>query len=220
MQYQKGVIVCVNHVDASHVKHAEKISKTASVKDVANHPPSVVVKSRSSMKTILYMAMTVNGKVAGAGDDTSWTSKEDWDGFHAMCKKTGNAVIGRRTYEVVKKEGTQLDDILTVVLTHDSTLLAKQSPHTIFTDKPPKDILTMLERKGFKEALIAGGGILNTVFLKESLIDEIYIDIEPLILGRGIPLFADGDFAPRLKLLEVKQLGNRQTVQLHYKVLK
>lgn len=172
------------------------------------------------MKTTLYMAVTVNGKIAGTGDDTSWTSKEDWDGFHAMCKKTGNAVIGRRTYEVVKKEGTQLDHILTVVFSHDSTLLAKQSPHTIFTDKPPKDVLTLLEEKGHKEALVCGGGILNAAFLKEDLIDEIYIDIEPLILGRGIPLFSDGDFAPRLKLLGVKTLSNHQTIQLHYRVLK
>lgn len=172
------------------------------------------------MKIILSMAITVNGKIAGADDDTSWTSKKDWDGFHAMCRRTGNAVIGRRTYDIVKKEGTQLDDILTVVLTHDSALLGKQSSQTIFTDKPPKEVIVMLEEKGYKEALIAGGGILNAAFLKEGLIDEIYIDIEPLILGHGIPLFADGDFEARLKLLGVTTLTNHQTIQLHYKVIK
>lgn len=165
------------------------------------------------------MAITVNGKIAGASDDTSWTSKEDWDGFHAMCRKTGNTIIGRRTYDMVKKEGTQLGDILTVVLTHDPALLSQQSPNTIFTNKHPRDVVAMLREKGFKEVLIAGGGILNSAFLKEGLIDELYVDIEPLILGRGIPLFADGDFAPRLKLLEVKQLDNHQTIQLHYQVI-
>lgn len=172
------------------------------------------------MKTILYMAMTVNGKIAGIDNDTSWTSKEDWEGFLGMCKKVGNAIIGRRTYEMVRKEGTQLSDILTVVLTHDPALLSKKSPHTIFTDKHPRDVLALLEEKGFKEALVAGGGILNSAFLKEGLIDELYIDIEPLILGRGIPLFADGDFESRLKLLGVITLSNNQTIQLHYKVIK
>lgn len=171
------------------------------------------------MKTILYMAMTVNGKIAGIDHDTSWTSKEDWAGFRAMCRKTGNAIIGRRTYDMVKKEDTQLDDILTVVLTHEPTLLSQQSPHTIFTNKHPRDVIAMLREKGFKEALVAGGGILNSTFLKEGLIDELYIDIEPLILGRGIPLFADGEFAPRLKLLKIKMLSNHQTVQLHYQVI-
>lgn len=172
------------------------------------------------MKVILYMAMTVNGKIAGIDHDTSWTSKEDWAEFLGMCKRVGNAIIGRKTYEMVKKEGTQLSDILTVVLTHDAALLSKKSPNTIFTDKHPQDVIAMLEIKGFKEALVAGGGILNSSFLKEALIDELYMDIEPLVLGRGIPLFADGDFEPRLKLLEVKQLDNNQTIQLHYKVIK
>lgn len=45
MQYQKGVIVCVNHVDARRAKPAAKISKTASVKGVVNHLPSVVARS-------------------------------------------------------------------------------------------------------------------------------------------------------------------------------
>lgn len=171
------------------------------------------------MKVILYMAMTLNGKIAGIDNDTSWTSKEDWAGFLGICKHVGNAIIGRKTYEMVKKEGTQLGDILTVVLTHDPALLSQQSPHIIFTDKHPRDVIAMLGEKGFKKALIAGGGILNSAFLKEELIDELYIDIEPLILGHGIPLFADCDFTPRLKLLDVKYLDNHQTIQLHYQVI-
>ncbi len=172
------------------------------------------------MKTILSMAMTLNGKIADPDDDTSWVSKDDWDGFRAMCRKVGNAIIGRKTYDVVKKEGTQLGDILTVVLTHDAKLLTKKSTHTIFTDKSPKGVIAMLAEKGYKEALVCGGGILNSAFLKEGLIDEMYIDIEPLILGRGIPLFADVDVSPRLELLGVKTLTNRQTIQLHYKIRK
>ncbi len=171
------------------------------------------------MKTILYMAMTVNGKIAKPDGDSEFTSKEDNKLFVAMCKKVGNAIIGKNTYTYIHSKGYQQSDILTVVLTHDATLLAKRSAHTIFTDKHPRDVLAMLKEKEYKEALVCGGGILNSSFLKEGLIDEIYIDIEPLILGRGIPLFADGDFQPRLKLLEVKTLTNRQTVQLHYQVI-
>jgi riboflavin biosynthesis pyrimidine reductase len=31
------------------------------------------------MKVILYMAITANGIIAKADDDTSWISKEEWD---------------------------------------------------------------------------------------------------------------------------------------------
>lgn len=172
------------------------------------------------MKTILSMAMTVNGKIAKPDGDSDFTSKEDGKLFLSMCRKAGNAIIGKNTYMYIQSKGYQQKNILTVVLTRNAALLVKKSPNTIFTDKPPKDILTLLEEKGYKEALVAGDGILNTAFFKEGLIDEMYIDIEPLILGRGIPLFADGDFAPRLKLLGVKTLTNHQTIQLHYKFFK
>lgn len=166
------------------------------------------------------MATTVDGKIAKLDGDSEFTSEEDSKLFVAMCKKVGNAIIGKNTYDYIQSKGYQQKNILTVVLTHDAVLLTKKSPHSIFTDKPPKDVLIMLEEKGFKEALVAGGGILNSAFLKEGLIDEMYIDIEPLILGRGIPLFADGDFEAHLQLLDVKTLTNNQTIQLHYEVIK
>ena len=77
----------------------------------------------------------------------------------------------------------------------------------------------MLEQKGFTFAFLAGGGQLNTSFVKENLIDEIYLDVEPLVFGKGIRVFAEGDFELELELLETKKL-NPNTVQLHYKVLK
>lgn len=171
------------------------------------------------MKTILYMAMTVNGKIAGIDDDTSWTSKEDWAGFFAKAQEIGVIIIGRKTYEAIKKENTLIPGIkLRIVVTHDTP--KDTPPHTIFTDQNPHQILNIVTSHGFSTAMVAGGGQINSLFLKAGLIDELYIDIEPLVLGRGIPLFADGDFEARLKLLGVKTLSNHQTIQLHYKVLK
>ena len=69
---------------------------------------------------------------------------------------------------MVKKEGMQLGDILTVVLTHDAALLKKQLPHTIFADKSPKDVLAMLVEKGYKEALLCGAGVRPKVLSQKS----------------------------------------------------
>lgn len=171
------------------------------------------------MKTILYMAMTVNGKIARLDDTTDWISQQSWQSFVTMAQRVGNVIIGRRTYDIVKRSRVQIKDILTVVLTHNQALVS-QSPSTIITTESPLQVIDNLKQQGYKEALIGGGGILNKSFIEANLIDEMYIDIEPLVLGRGIPLFADGDFAPRLKLLGVKTLSNHQTIQLHYKVIK
>lgn len=168
------------------------------------------------MKTILYMAVTINGFVAGENDDTSWVSGEDWESFINVANGVGNVIIGRRTYEVMSMRG-EIDNFkgLAVVVVTNKDL--GESSKFSFTAKSPKDALEKLQGMGFEKALVAGGGSLNTSFLEEKLIDEIYLDIEPRVLGRGIPLFKPSDINQKLKLLEVNKLSEN-TVQLHYEV--
>ena len=89
----------------------------------------------------------------------------------------------------------------------------------MITDKSPREIVEILEEKGFDSAFLIGGGQLNSSFAKEELLDEIYVDVEPLIFGQGIQIFKESDFEFELKLLGVKKL-NENTVQLHYQVIK
>lgn len=53
--------------------------------------------------------------------------------------------------------------------------------------------------------------------MKANLIDEIYLDIEPIILGTGIKLFVNAEFEAKLQLMGIKKLS-KDEVQLHYKV--
>lgn len=66
---------------------------------------------------------------------------------------------------------------------------------------------------------MAGDGALNASFMLENLVDEIYLDIEPIVFGRGIKVFAENDFEMKLRLIETKKLSNDET-QLHYQVLR
>jgi dihydrofolate reductase len=169
------------------------------------------------MRVILYMAPTVNGFIAKQNDDTSFVTERDWKSFLAMVKKLGHVVIGRRTYEVTSPDEF-VKSSLYVVMTHKKSL-KKNTPKVIFTDKSPRKILKMLNDMGFGKILIAGGGNLNSAFMKEKLIDEFYLDIEPTVLGKGIKLFAEEDFEAKLKLIGTKKISPNE-IQLHYKVLK
>lgn len=168
------------------------------------------------MKTILYMAVTINGYVAGEGDDTSWVSSEEWDSFRKVANGVGNIVIGRRTYEIMKDSGDfdNFKDFTVVVVTNKDL---RDLPKFVVAVKSPKEALEKLQKKAFKKALVAGGGSLNSSFLKEKLIDEIYVDVEAYILNKGIPLFKGNEINQKLKLLEVNKLSDN-TVQLHYEV--
>ncbi|MBI2547683.1 MAG: dihydrofolate reductase [Candidatus Aenigmarchaeota archaeon] len=168
------------------------------------------------MKVILYMAITANGMIAKENDDTRFISKTEWKSFDEMSKKIGNLIMGRRTYEISLAEGTfPYPDRLNIVMTNRST--ANKWEKVIFTKKSPKDVLQLLERMGFKTAFVGGGGTVNASFMEENLIDEIYLDIEPVILGKGIKLFADKKFESKLKLIGIKKLSKNE-IQLHYSV--
>jgi len=167
-------------------------------------------------KVILYMAISLNGYIAKENDDTSWISSEEWNSYSQMVQKAGNLVIGHRTYNTLTKqqEFAELKNVKLVIVskTNFNTISANH-----FIAKTPQEALELL--KDFNEVIIAGGGILNSSFLKESLIDEIYIDIEPVVIGKGIKLFIDENFEISLNLLETKKITDNE-IQLHYAVNK
>lgn len=171
------------------------------------------------MKTILYMGTTINGYIAKEDGDSEWTSDEDLKGFYEHSKSAGNIIMGRNTYEAASRYGYfPFPDAVNVVVTH-RPLENKWGNKVIVTDKSPKEVLEMLKGKGFDTAFLAGGGQINSASMKEGLIDEIYLDVEPVVFGKGIKLFADEDFEYNLELLETKKL-NENTIQLHYKIKK
>ena len=160
--------------------------------------------------------MTANGFIAEKDDDTSFISKEEWDSYIEIVRKAGNVIIGQRTYGIITKqpEFKQLENIKIIVLSMQD--FKTLSPNHL-TAKSPKEALELV--KNFEEIIVAGGGSTNKSFLEENLIDEIYLDVEPVIFGEGIPLFAAGDFEKKLEFIGIKNISDNE-IQLHYRVKK
>lgn len=168
------------------------------------------------MKVILYMAMSLNGMIAKKDDTATWISKEEWDSYSLAVRTANHLIIGRRTYNILTKqpEFAELKDVKIVAISK-STFKTLSKNHQIANS--PKEALRLF--KDAKEVVVAGGGILNSSFLAENLVDEIYIDVEPVILGEGISLFKEKDFERNLELLGQKNISKNE-VQLHYRVKK
>lgn len=167
---------------------------------------------------ILYMAMTINGMIARENDDTPW-SDEVWQGYQAMVKDAGNIIVGVRTYEIMLKEEGEFENIgdpFTAVVSDDPKKKIENSKHVFVAS--PQEAITAIKNKGFRTALLGGGAILNTSFIREKLVDEIIIDIEPLMSGKGVPFLKPEELDIEVGLIEVKQVGESNTVQLHYRV--
>lgn len=168
------------------------------------------------MKVILYMAITVNGYIATCDDDTSWISLEEWNIYSELSQKIGNIIVGHRTYDIFTKqpEFQELAKAKFVVVSNQNVKTISKL-HSVA--KSPKEALDIF--KDEEEVIVAGGGNLNSSFMKEGLVDEIYLDVEPLVLGKGIQVFKPEDFEYELELLELKQI-TKNLIQLHYKVKK
>lgn len=165
------------------------------------------------MKTLILMTMSANGFIARTNDETPW-SKEEFERCAAFTREAGNLIVGRKTYEIMREEGDFDDGILTVVVTRD---IAEPHGNVVYMASP-EHALKYVEEKGFARAIVGGGTTLVTQFLSEGLIDEIILDIEPMLLDRGLPLAEQSIPDVALEHLSTEQFGD--TVRLHYQVKK
>jgi dihydrofolate reductase len=172
------------------------------------------------MKVILYIASTLNGLAAKSDGDSDWVSAENTTDFNSFCRQIGCVIMGRHTFDIFNEmefkdwpAATGLHIILT-----QQTYLATKHPDVLFSPSP-RSCLQTAKTRGFDHVVVIGGSQTFGIFMQENLVDEIYLDIEPLVFGKGMPLFDAGDFESKLKFIEFKQLSP-QTVQLHYLINK
>ncbi len=168
------------------------------------------------MKVILYMAISANGFIAKLDDTTNWISSEEWDSYSLAVRTAGCLIVGRRTYHILtsQEEFSEFKDVKLVVVSKED-FVTLSSNH--FVAHSPKEALDLL--KGYREVVVAGGGLLNASFLAEKLVDEIILDIEPIVFGTGIPVFQGLEFEHKMKLIGHKFI-TESVIQMHYEVLK
>lgn len=170
------------------------------------------------MNVTLFMAISLNGFVADESGSEDFISNVNWEAFCALAREKGNFIIGRKTLEAVKNwdAGYSFDDLADetrVVLTSEANSL----PKGYIAASSPQHALQIVGQQGKRFALIAGGPTVNSSFMKERLVDEIIFNIEPVVVGKGKPVFTPEDFQTILKFNSVKELTDG-IIQVRYKV--
>ncbi len=166
------------------------------------------------MKVTMVMAMTLDGKIArDANHPADWTGTEDKKKFVEITRRAGAMIMGSRTFDTI---GKVLPGRKNIVMTRNKE--RKSCGDLIFTDKTPALIIEELARQGFEEVALIGGTVINTLFAKAGLIDEICVTVVPLLFGRGLSLF-DLEMETRLELVDTEIIADHSLV-LRYRVIK
>jgi dihydrofolate reductase len=172
------------------------------------------------MKIILFMATSLNGMIAGKDGNEDFLSHANWKSFNKLAEEHGCFIVGRKTYEAVQKwPDYNFDDIdakLKIVISDDKNLKL-DSPFLLAHS--PEDAIEKAATMNFESALLTGGSTINNAFITKNLVDEIIINIEPALIGSGIPLFAESKFEKRLSLIETAKVTD-DILQVKYQVNK
>lgn len=173
-----------------------------------------------SMRITLWMAMSMNGMIATPDNKEDFLSHNNWVEFVKATKKAGGLIWGHKTYETVRKWDSSylrsLERVTKVIVSRNKGLKLNKG---FVLAGSPKAAIDVLRKKGFKEVILTGGSRTNSAFAKLGLINEVKVNVEGVIMGRGIPLFCPESFKLNLRLTGVRKIS-RNIIQLHYQVKK
>ncbi|WP_214878648.1 dihydrofolate reductase family protein [Exiguobacterium sp. ERU653] len=158
---------------------------------------------------VLYIAMSLDGKIARSNDQLDWLFAVDGDGdngYAEFFKTIGAVIMGRKTYEEVLQlsEKYPYSNIPNYILTRQ---LDREAEHVIFTDEPIEELINRLKQEVDQDIWLIGGGEVIKAAMEHDLIDRYEIAIAPIVLGEGIPLFPEGTEETKLQLTNQRASG-------------
>ncbi|MGL5731372.1 MAG: dihydrofolate reductase family protein, partial [Bacteroidales bacterium] len=89
-----------------------------------------------------------------------------------------------------------------------------QNPVEFITEDPAKFVHELKKDSFGGDIWLIGGSQINKYLLNADLIDEIILSIHPVIIGSGIPLFAEGTWKKDFEIIETINFENI-FIQIH-----
>jgi len=143
----------------------------------------------------------------------------------AMQQETGAVLMGRRTFDMAGDTDSYADSyelqVPIFVLTHTPPAVAPERNEQLYvtfvTDGVESAVARAAEAAEERAVTVVGGVDLNRQLLAPGLVDELRVDVMPVLLGAGLRLF-DGTPPVALEKLGVDDVGARTS--LRFRVLR
>jgi len=186
-------------------------------------------------KLIFFMHTSLDGFVAGLNGEMDWINIDDamFDFVATMTNKADTALYGRVTYEMMqsywptageqpnaskhdKEHSAWYNKVSKVVLS--KTISEKGLDNTKVIGDQLADNINKIKKQDGKNILIFGSPTASHSLLSLGLIDEFWLFVNPIILGKGMPLFKNLTWTTKLNLIESKTFACG-VIALHYRKL-
>ena len=160
------------------------------------------------MSVYFYGCVTMDGYLADKSHNLDWlyqTGTIEETGYDSFYKTMDITIMGKRTFAEIEKADNAAPiypSTKNYVFTHSDTLARKEfSPIKGDVAEFVKKIDTS------KNISVIGGNTILSPLLDHNLVDHIILQIAPVLLGQGIPLFSQKEALKRFYLKEVNKYG-------------
>jgi len=132
----------------------------------------------------------------------------------------GAGVWGRRTFDIAHAWSGHPPGSPAFIVTHHvpQEWVYDESPFTFVTDGVESAIRQAQQVAGEKDVVVCTASILQQC-LNLGLMDEIHIDVAPLLLGKGVRLFDHLDIKP-LELERIRVIEAAGVTHMGFRVIK
>lgn len=158
-------------------------------------------------------AATLDGKIAAHESHFSgWTSPEDKTFMRALLSQCDVVIVGNSTYKTAKKPLSKRNCI---VLTRSVRTTKQPAPNLLYLNTKGASLKQIIKKAGYKKIAILGGAQTYSYCLENKMLTDLYLTIEPVIFGAGIPLFAGKYKLRKVKIVSTKKLNKTGTLLIH-----
>lgn len=164
-------------------------------------------------KIVYYIASSVDGYIAGPGDNISEfvQSGDGVERYMSDLQTFDTVIMGRRTYEFGYQYGLQPGQPAYPHMDHYifSNSLSFNNPHEqVNVCSIELETVKQLKEKNGSGIYLCGGGVFAGWLLDHQMIDVLKVKLNPFIQGDGIPLFGESKKTHQLQLTDSQLYEN------------
>jgi dihydrofolate reductase len=181
------------------------------------------------MRTVTYgAACSLDGFIAGPAGEIDWLhySQDVHDHMASYWKGVDTILMGRKTWDVAQALGSAPRQEKRAARTGDAkapprpanpyagmhtyvfsrTITSIDTPGVELVRQDAATFVRELKAQSGRGICLMGGGELAASLLGAGVVDEVGLNIHPVLLGRGVPMFVDAGRCVALELMEQRTM--------------